>query len=170
LEREARLPGSPGARDRHETGPVRQLSDELGELAFPPYERTGCDRQVRRIERAERRKVPVAELVEPLGPDEVLQPVLPEVADGCVVEKLLRRLGEDDLAPVSSGSDSRSAVYVDPDVALVGDDGLAGVNSHAHAHRAFRESAAGLVRGRHSVGSAREGHEESVTLGVDLDA
>jgi hypothetical protein len=71
---------------------------------------------------------------------------------------------------VSSGSDPRGAVYVDPDVALVGDDGLAGVNSHAHADRAFRERAAGLVRRRYRVGSAREGHEESVSLRVDLDA
>ena len=170
MEREARLPRSSRARHRDQTGLVRQRSDELGELAFPPDERTGCDRQVRRIERAERRELPVAELVEPLGSHEVLEPVLPQVADGCVVEELLRRLGEDDLPPVSSGGDPRGAVHVDPDVALVGDDGLAGVNSHADADRAVRKRAAGLVRRRYSIGSAREGHEESVSLGVDLDA
>ncbi len=65
---------------------------------------------------------------------------------------------------------------VETDVALLVNRGLAGVQSHAHAD----DLSAWPVRGRmrtlcfyrrgHGVSCAREGEEECVSLGIDLDA
>ena len=65
---------------------------------------------------------------------------------------------------------------IETDVALLVNRGLAGVQSHAHAD----DLPAWPVRGRmrtlcfyrrgHGVSRAREGEEECVSLGIDLDA
>ena len=105
LEREAGLPGAAGPGDGEQARAVREQRDELLELVLPPDERARGDRQVRRVERPERREVAVAELVEALGADQVLQAVLAEVADGgVVVEEAAGRLGEDDLAAVAAAA------------------------------------------------------------------
>ena len=66
--------------------------------------------------------------------------------------------------------DPSRAVDVEPDVALVGDEGLAGVDPHPHLHRAVCQRSSCAGSGRDRVGSAREGDEEGVALRVDLDA
>ncbi len=129
------------------------------------------DGQVAGVEGAQRRKVALAELVEPLGLDQVLQPVLAQVTDrGLVLQEAPRRLGEDDLPAVSGSGDSRCAVDVDADVALVGDERLTGVDAHAHAEDLAFERTPCLGRRGHRVGRAAECDEEGVALGVDLDA
>jgi len=62
------------------------------------------------------------------------------------VEQHPRRLGEHDLAAVRRTGDSGRAVHVDPDVALVGDDRLAGVDADAYLHRTRPEREPGLLR------------------------
>ena len=59
---------------------------------------------------------------------------------------------------------------VDADVALVGDDRLAGVDAHPDAERAAFERLASLGGRGRGVGGSGEGDEESVALRVDLDA
>ena len=59
---------------------------------------------------------------------------------------------------------------VDADVALLRHERLAGVDAHAHAHRPVRERALRRLGRRERVRRPREGDEERVALGVDLDA
>jgi hypothetical protein len=96
--------------------------------------------------------------------------VLPELAERVVFDETSRRLGEDDLAPVCGRGDAGSAVDVHADVALVGDDRLAGVDADAHANRAGFQGAARVGGGRDCVGGTREGNEEGIALRVDLDS
>ena len=169
LEREPRLPGSAGPGHREQARPVRELGDELVELALPADERARGDGQVRRVERPQGRERIVAELVQTLRADEVLQAMLPEVAERVVFDETSRRLGEDDLATVRGGGDARCPVDVDPDVALVRHLWLSRVDPHAHADGAALERVACLGCGCDRVGGAGEGDEEGVALRVDLD-
>jgi hypothetical protein len=59
---------------------------------------------------------------------------------------------------------------VDSDVPFVGELRLTGVDPHANADRAAADRLAGGGCGRDRVGRSREGDEESIALGVDLDA
>ena len=140
LERESRLASAAGPGERQQARAVGEHGDELRELALPADERARGEGQVGRVERAERREVAVAELVQALGVDEILEPVLSEVANrGVALEKSPSRLGEDDLTSVRGGRDTGGAVHVHADVALVRPQGLAGVDPHADADRAGRE-------------------------------
>ena len=56
-----------------------------------------------------------------------------------LVDELTGRLREQHLAAVGGGGDSSRAMDVEPDVVVFGDEGLAGVEPHAHAHRPVRE-------------------------------
>ena len=171
LQRKPRLARAACAGERDQPRAVGEHRDELLDLALPADERARGDGQVGRVERPQRREVAVAELVQALGVDEILEPVLSEVADRDVaLEKSSRRLGEDDLASVRGGRDAGGAVDVHPDVSLVGDDRLAGVEAHADADRAGLERSARVAGRGHGVRRPREGDEERVALGVDLDA
>ena len=66
-------------------------------------------------------------------------------------------------------ADARAAVHVEPDIALVGDLRLAGVDADANADRARREAGLDLLRCRHCIRGTGERAEERVALGVDLD-
>ena len=131
LEREPRLAGAAGPRHGEQPRTGGEQGNELLHLALPSDERCRGDRQVRGVERAQRREVPFAELVQPLAADQVLEPMLPEVEHGGPVDELARRLGEDDLPAVGGRRDPRRPVDVHPHVALVGDDRLSGVDPHA---------------------------------------
>ena len=87
-----------------------------------------------------------------------------------MIDKLSRRLREEDLPTVARSCDSRSAVDVDADVTLVGQGRLAGVDSDASTDRALdRERSLRVDRGREGVGRLLKGDEEGVALRVDLD-
>ena len=60
LQSEPGLAGATGPGEREEARAVREQPDELLELALPPDERARGDRQVRRVERPERRELAVA--------------------------------------------------------------------------------------------------------------
>ena len=72
--------------------------------------------------------------------------------------------------------DAGRAHDVQPEIALLADVRLAGVEPHAHAHRApvrplvVAEGALGVDRGRDCVARPREREEEGVALRVDLRA
>jgi hypothetical protein len=96
--------------------------------------------QVHRValERPERRKIcdqPGGDdLVQLQGTAEVLEPVLAEIAQTDLLDRLtgqdpLRRLADDHLAAVRRRADPRSAVHVHPDVILTRDPRLARVCS-----------------------------------------
>ena len=97
--------------------------------------------------------------------------MLAEFADRRVrLEEPTRGLGEDDLPAVGGRGDARGAMHVDPHVALVGDDWLAGVDSNAHPDRARLERLPRLGCRGDRVGRPGERDEEGVALRVDLDA
>ena len=169
LEREPRLPGAAGARDRDEALPVLEHPDELVQLALAAEQRARRDRQVRRVERAQRRELALAELVELLRAPEVLEAVQAEVGQRNAVDERARSLRDDDLAAVRGAHHPRRAVDVDADVALVGDDRLTRVDPDPHLHRTVAERLLRFSRGRDGVSRADERDEERVALRVDLD-
>jgi len=67
------------------------------------------------------------------------------------------------------GGDARSAVHVETDVALVGDQRLARVDPDAHAERTIARAVADLGCGRGRGACPAERREERVALRVDLD-
>jgi hypothetical protein len=77
---------------------------------------------------------------------------------------------------VPSGADPRSPVHVQPDVVVLADSRLTGVNPHAHPHVQTRAPAPRgkpplpRDRGSDRVACPRESDEERVTLSVDLVA
>ena len=91
-------------------------------------------------------------------------------------EQGARRFGEDDLPSVAYRTNASRAHDVETDVTLLVYRGLAGVQSHAHADGftswpvRCRMCTLCFDRSRHSVSRAREGEEECVSLGIDLDA
>jgi hypothetical protein len=171
LEREPGLARAAGAGERHEPFAVREHRDELLDLALPPDERARGERQVRGVERPQRRKVTVAELEQSLRVGEVLQPVLAQVANfGVRLEKVEGRFREDDLAAVRGRRDARGPMDVHADIALLGQERLPGVESHADADRAGLERLPRIFGSRCRISRAGECDEEGVSLRVDLDA
>jgi hypothetical protein len=94
--------------------------------------------------------------------------VLPQIAH-LGVDQVACRLRQHNLPTVSGGTDPRSSVHVQPDVALVDDVRFAGVEAHANTDWAaqrslsFLGSSEGIVR-------LRENDEEGVPLRVHFDA
>ena len=85
LKREARLAGAtwPGQREDANSR-LGRARDELGELVLAAEERGGGHRQVRPVQRPQRRELLVSELMEDDGGREVLEPVRAKVAKGHV--------------------------------------------------------------------------------------
>ena len=136
LHGEPRLPRAARAGQRQQARRgCAEEREHLAELLLATDERRRLHRQVRLVERFERRELAVAELVEPLGRRQVLEPVLAEVAQAVGARRAPRRLRDEHLAAVPDRRDPRRAVDVDPDVALVGHERLARVHAHAHADR-----------------------------------
>ena len=87
-----------------------------------------------------------------------------------------RRLGEEDLAAVARRADPGCADDVEPEVPLLADRGLAGVQPHPHPHRRAvgplvgLERALGRDRGANGIAGAPERVEERIALRVDLRA
>ena len=133
--RAAPAPGSAARGSRPSSRPRARLRLQRRKLA-----RAAVDRQ----------------LVDVLVLD-VLQVRLAEVVDAdafgqLVAEQRARRLRDEDLAAVAGRADPRRAHDVEPDVALVADRRLAGVQAHPHADvlrpAATRRRAARAVRRR----------------------
>jgi hypothetical protein len=162
------LPGAAGAGERDDPHRVGEQPYELPHLADPSDQRVGGDRQVCRVQAANRRELAVAELVDPLRRGQVLQPVLAEVAQPVGADEIPCRLRDQHLPAVADRGDACRAVDVDPDVALLGDQRLAGVETHAHADPARLEPFLAFARGRQPVTRARERDEEGVALRVHL--
>ena len=80
LECKSCLAAAAGTGERDEPFPVREQCNQLRQLRLTADEGARGDRQVRRVEALQRRKVAVAELVDPLGSGQVFEPVLAEVA------------------------------------------------------------------------------------------
>ena len=104
------------------------------------------------------------------GAVEVLEPMQAQVVQVGVVDQLRGGGTDQDLAAVAGGGDAGGAVDVGPDVALVGQQRGAGVEADADPDRSPRPGRrVRLGRRGQRAGRGREGDEEGVALGVDLD-
>ncbi len=120
--------------------------------------------------RADVGELPAAELEEPRRPVEVLEPVQPEIGERPTVEERRGRRRDDDLAAVGQRRESRPAVDVDSDVALVRDGRRPGVQADPDANRAAAQLVGAGEGGGGGAVRGRKGDEERVALGIDLDA
>ena len=96
--------------------------------------------------------------------------MLAEVAQGLRLEERRRRRRHHDLPSVRERSDSRAAVYLEPDVSLGGQPRHARVQAGAHANGPVGERVHRLARGCGRPLRRRERDEERVSLRIDLDA
>ena len=168
VEREPRLPRPARARQREETGVVaREQLPHVGELVLAAEKRRRRDRQVRPVERLQRRKLVFTELVDPLGSAEILEPVLAEIAELGGVDERRRHRRDEHLPAVTGRRDPCGAVDVGADITLLRQQRRAGVEAHPHGQL---ELLLRLARCVERAGRGREGNEERVALRVDLDA
>ena len=91
-----------------------------------------------------------------------------EIAQRVGTPEVARRLRDEDLAAVTGRGDTCGTVDIDADVALFGDDRLAGVQAHADANRSPRQRIATLGCRCERLRSLGERDEKGVALCVDL--
>ncbi len=127
-------PAGPGHCQQAAVRTAQQCAD-LGELGRSAEERRGRHRQVRPVERRERRELAVAKLVDPLGCREVLEPVLAEVVQPGTAEEGGRGGRHEDLPAVACRGDPRALVHVVSDIALRAEQRGAGVDADPHPDR-----------------------------------
>ena len=144
MQRDARFADAARADERDEARASDQL-DDFVDLAVAPDKRRQLDGQIvrQRSEGAQRREFVREsgrdELVDALGVGEVFEAVFAEVAQGrarreAALCEVGRDAGDDDLAAVRHGEESRDAVDDGPEVVPVALVGGAGVQGDAHAH------------------------------------
>ena len=79
-------------------------------------------------------------------------------------------LRNENLPAVTGRRDPGRAMNVDADIALVGDEGLSRVQSHAHLDRACLESFSPCQCSSHRIRRLRESDEKRVPLSIHLHA
>jgi hypothetical protein len=185
LQREARLarPAGAGEGDQPHVVVAEQLGDRA-QVRLAPDERGGDRRQVGHRRQAARGPVVLrdprpGQLVEPLRPLQVLQPVPAEVLEGQpgrVGRRAPGLVGDEDLAAVGGRADPGHPVQVEPDVVVL--DHRRGAGVHAHAHAQLDPARPGLAgqpglrlgRGGDGRGGVGERDEAGVALGAELTA
>src|SRR5262245_15799341 len=122
------------------------------------------------MQRAKRREVVRAELVEANRRSEILEPVLAEIEQLGVawLEQACGSGGEDGLAPVAGSGDAGGPMDFGADVVTVMEERFAAVQTGADADRAG-QPLLDLRDGGDPVAGRSEDAEEGVALGVDLD-
>ena len=117
LKCEAGLADATDAGQGHEPVRVHQLG-QLRHLELAPDEARGLRREVarRRVERAERGEVGVADLPEVLGRAQVLQAMGSEVAEAVSGDQPSDHVRHDDLSAVAGGHQPGGAIQSRPEV------------------------------------------------------
>jgi hypothetical protein len=169
LDGQTGLAGAARTGQRQEPRSSPERREHFGELALPADERARGPWQVRVRDRLQWREALLTELEDRHCALDVLEPVLPEIGEVRVDEGRGRRR-QDHLAAVTCRGDSRSEVDVVPDVTLVGHERSPGVQTHPDLDRSGSERLGESGGGRQRSGRRREGEEEGVSLGIDLDA
>jgi hypothetical protein len=167
LQGKARLPGAARAGEGEQARSFEERHD-LGELGLPAEEGRRRHREVRAVEALEGREVSLAQLVDPLGGGEVLEPVLAEIAQ-LDLDQWSCRGRDEDLTSVAAGGDAGCPVDVVSDVALLGEERRAGVQAHPDLDRTRGERLGEGSRRSERIRRGPEGEEEGVALRVHLD-
>ena len=132
--------------------------------SLAPEQRSRLDRQPPLAEASQGRELVATELEEPDRCPDVLQPVLAEVAQlELAVEERARRLRDDDLSAVAGRRDPSRLVHGEPDVPLVRQRGLAGVDAHPHPSQARRRATLGVGSRSDGARGARKDNREAVS-------
>ncbi len=159
---------------------------DLCQLSLPAHERGQTHRQVRRdLERLERGELAGQtiddDLVDRLGLVEVLQAVMPEIADAHPAGESLRSqpaggLGDQDLPPVAGRGDPGRPMDVEPDILVASQSSLARVHPHPDPNgpvarpRVFAQLPLGGCGRGHRIRGRDEDGEERVAFRSDVDA
>jgi len=168
------LPVECDHRHRNPNAALEQLPGELRLLDCAADEGVRGERQVGAVQALQRRELPAAELVQPLRPRQIPQPVLAQLAKLEAPNQIPRRLRDKNLPSVTACGDARRSVHPEPEVPFVSDRGLSRVQAHAPPHlRALGpvvlcQSALRCNGGSQSRVGASEGEEERISLRVDL--
>jgi len=115
-------------------------------------------------------KLAVADLVDPLGRGQVLQPVLAQIAQPVRVDERRGRGRDEHLPAMACGADPRRPVHVDADIPLLVQMRGARVDADAHPDRPGGQPLEHAGRSPECARCGRKGDEEGVPLRVDLDA
>ncbi len=155
-----------------------RLVDPVGVSRFAV--RSGQQRGVGGSQRGERLgEAGYHQLPDPLGPIEVLQPVLTEIADveargQTVLDERVRGLRQQNLTTMSRGTQPGGAMHAEPDETAGPWGWFGGVDAHPDADPAAgrpgvgRQGALSRHSRDHRVLGRAECDEERVTLSVDL--
>jgi hypothetical protein len=116
-------PPGPVSVSRRISSEIEQLV-HLRQLVVAAQKRRGRDREIRSVERLQRRELAVPELEDPLRRAQVPKPVLAEVAQAVVAQQRGGRRGDEHLASVGRSRDPGGAVDVLADVPLAVNSGV----------------------------------------------
>ena len=144
-----------GSRSSQTRGSVEQL-------ALTAQEVSGRGGEIDGSRRSQRWELRGAELKQPDGGVEVLESMTSEIPQRPISDERRGRGGDDHLAAVGERSDPSAAVDIDPDVALRGHGGCAGVQTHSHRDRPRRERPLPTGRSGDRAGGGRKGDEERI--------
>ena len=169
LQRQPRLPRPAGPGERQQSHPAGHETADLCQLPLAAEQRPRRDRQVRPSQRPERRELPASKLVDTLSRQEILEPVLTEVAQ-LTVDERCRLLRHQYLPAMAGRRDTGSTMNVDAYVALLREERRPRVQTDADTYRARHQCLGQLGGGSESGGRCCEREEERVALRIDLDS
>ena len=180
LQRQPRLPRPARPGQRHQPRVARDQVADLLQFPLTPQQRPRSHRQVRLMQRPQRRELgrqPVdLELVEPDRLEHVLQPMRPQITQRHPVEQCGGRLRNKHLATMPRSHDPGRPVHIHPHILRRHRQRLPGMHTHPHPqptlvrphHR--RQALLRLTRSRDRLTRSLERNQEGVTLFVDLIA
>jgi hypothetical protein len=170
LQRESRLPRSAWTGERDQTDiSTRHKVDDLLYLGPTAEERRCRNRQVRPVERPERREIARTKLEDTLLRSEIFEAMHPQIDQRAVPSERCGRSGHDRLSAVRGSRDPSRPVQVGSDIAPLCQKRRACVYSNPHADVATVQSLVRVGGGRERVLRRHERHEEGISLSVDLD-
>ena len=161
LERQPRLARAAWPGERQEPYVVAgEELNHLGQLVLPAQERCRRHREVRTVERLERREVTLSQLEDPLGRRQVLETMLAEITEIAGLDEYGGRRRHEHLAAVPRGGDASGAVDIVADKPFLSEQGRARVDSDSHPDlsvrgEVIRELGSG-VEGAGAVGNAKK--------------
>jgi hypothetical protein len=171
LDREPGLAAAARPREGDEPSPVTDQGHELVYLLLAANEGARRPRKVRVGDRIEWREALGAELQDPRGTIDVLEPMFAEVGERVGVEcgGDARRVREEHLAAVAGGADPCAEVHIVADIPLGRAVRRAGMDPDTNVDLARTKSLAAFIGRTDGIERIRERVEERVALGVDLD-
>ena len=163
------VPPGPVSVNKPHVVPPHQR-EHLRQLTLTAQKRGRGDRQVRPVQALQRRKLFWAELVDPLGVGEILQPVHAQVAQAPVGKRAAVEADTSTCPPWPQAAIRAARCTSTPTYPSSSPVRRSGVDAHPNPDRTPRETCHRLGGGRERTRRGREGDEEGVSLRVHLNA